>query len=120
MKEHDDYKRLKTSEHLEPCPCCASDAQLWQYSTSEAAPTEKVVMCSNGERFGPQDGIHGEGCPLYMPNQLHYRATIRDAIKYWNAFAKDLTAQQRRRRWERAKVLRAATTPPEQRHGSNP
>jgi len=115
---HDDYKRLETPPGLEPCPCCGSDAQLWQHSESEADPTEKAVMCANGERFGPQDGLINEGCPLYMPGQGHYQPTIKAAVKYWNEFAKALTAQQRKRRWERAQVLRVGASGQSQEGGN--
>lgn len=104
MKAHDDYKRLETPDGLPHCPCCGAEVELWQFSEAETAPTTKVVMCSNGVQFGPQDGLVGEGCPLYMPNQLHYRATIRDAVKYWREFAEALESQ----RAERDKQRRAA------------
>lgn len=84
---HDDFKQLECTEHLEPCPCCGSPAELWQYSVSPTAPTTKLGMCSNGDRIGPQDGIAYEGCPLFMPNDNFFRDTIRDAVRYWNEFA---------------------------------
>lgn len=87
MPTHDDYKQLDCDLPLQPCPCCGGKGQLWQYSVSPTAPTAKVVMCDNGERIGPQDGAVYEGCPLYMPNQNHYRETMRDAARYWNDFA---------------------------------
>ena len=60
---HDDYKRLELQpgQKLYPCPVCAADAELWQYSESETAPTKKLVMCSRGEAFGPQNGLVNEG-----------------------------------------------------------
>jgi len=108
MKAHDDYKMMDCpATPLEHCPCCGAGMQLWQYSTSETAETSKVVMCSNGDSFGPQTGSANGGCPLYMPPQDHYKATAREAIKYWNAYAKALLSLQRTNRWSRAKVLRA-------------
>jgi hypothetical protein len=98
---HDDYKQLDLSQLatappngrvLEPCPICASEAQLWQYSESETAPRKLLVMCSHGDRIGPQDGLVDEGCPFYMPKDGHYRETIRDAVRYWNELAKAIAA----------------------------
>lgn len=109
---HDDYKPLDTPEGLELCPCCGGTPELWQYSTAPDAPATKVVMCKTNEPIGPQDGLTNEGCPLYMPPDHHYRATIREAIKYWNDFAKALTALQRKNRWEHAQVLRATPAAP--------
>ena len=108
------YKQLDTPEGLELCPCCGSAAQLWQYSESATAPTSKVICCENAEQFGPQDGLVNGGCLLYMPPEGFYRPTLREAVKYWNEYAKALTSQQRARRWEAAQVLRsnAAMTGP--------
>jgi hypothetical protein len=77
---------------LDLCPVCGSAASLWQYSTSETAPRKLLVCCTNGEPIGPQDGLVGEGCLLYLPPNNFYRETIRDAVRYWNEFAKALTA----------------------------
>lgn len=104
---HDEYKKLDTPEGLEVCPCCGSVAELWKYSKSVSAPTSKAICCTNGEKFGPQDGMVNEGCLLYMPPDGFYRATVRDAVKYWNEYAKALTSQQRARRWEVAQALRS-------------
>ena len=106
---HDDYKRLELQpgQHLYPCPVCAADAELWQYSEAETTPTTKLVMCSRGEAFGPQNGLVNEGCLLYMPPGEFYKASIRDAVKYWNDYAVALGKIQRAGRWARAKVLRA-------------
>lgn len=104
---HNEYKRLDTPTGLELCPCCGSAAKLWQYSKSVDAPASKVVCCANGEQFGPQEGMVNEGCLLYMPPDDFYRATVREAVKYWNEYAKALTSQQRARRWETAQVLRS-------------
>lgn len=108
-KVHDIYKPLALPDTpLEGCPVCASTAELWQFSQTEDGPTTKVVMCSNGEKIGPQDGSAHAGCPLYMPDDEHYRATIREAVKYWNEYAKALGSLQRANRWKTAQVLRGA------------
>jgi hypothetical protein len=94
---HDDYKPLDTPQGvtLEACPVCGSAAALWQYSESETAPRQLAVMCTHGEAIGPQDGIRNEGCLLYMTPEQFYRETIRDAVRYWNEFAKALTAMRK-------------------------
>lgn len=107
-KAHDDYKKLDTPTGLEPCPCCGAVVEMWQYSTSETAPTQKVVMCSNSDAFGPQEGEAFGGCPLYMPSNGHYQPTIREAAKYWNEFARALQGQQRSRRWNAHQATREA------------
>jgi len=98
---HDDYKQLDLSQFvtappnpltLDPCPVCGSEAALWQYSESETTPRKLLVCCTHGEAIGPQDGLANEGCLLYMPPDNFYRETIRDAVRYWNEFAKALTA----------------------------
>jgi threonine synthase len=104
----DMYKKLDTPEGLELCPCCGASAELWQYAESDTSPTSKVVCCSTGDPFGPQDGIAGAGCLLFMPPESHYRATAREAIKHWNEYAKALTALQRKNRWEKHSALRGA------------
>ena len=106
------YKQLDTPENLELCPCCGSVAQLWQYSESATAPTSKAICCANGDKFGPQDGMANEGCLLYMPPENFYRATIREAVNFWNEYAKALTSQQRARRWEKARVIRSTQYKP--------
>jgi len=98
---------LPAGTHVEPCPVCGAEPQLWQHSTDfKSGPIEKVLMCSNGEKFGPQDGLTNEGCLLYMPPQDFYRGRIVEAVKYWNEYAKALNAQRRQRNWQRAQVLR--------------
>ena len=103
---HDDYKPLDLSGFvsappngrvLEPCPVCGSEAGLWQYSESETAPRKLLVMCSHGEKIGPQDGLIHEGCLLYMPGDNFYRETIRDAVRYWNEFGQAITRMRDRR-----------------------
>jgi hypothetical protein len=110
---HDDFKRLDAPPGavLEPCWCCGANAELWQYSTSETAPTSKAVMCGNGDPTPAQGALSpgASGCPLYMVPNDFYRATAREAIAYWNAQAKEFSAQRRKRNWERTQVLRAQT-----------
>lgn len=107
---HDDYKQIQFPEGSvhELCPCCGADPELWQYSTSPDGPATKVVMCSTADPIGPQAGLVNEGCPLYMPPDDHYRATIREAIKFWNDFSKALTALQRKNRWAHHNAMRGA------------
>ena len=110
-KTYDMYKKIETPEaqSLLPCPCCGAAAELWRYAASGTAPSTPVAMCTNGDKIGPQDGLAGEGCVLYMPPDNFYRATIREAVKYWNDFAKALEALQRKNRWKTAGVLRDGT-----------
>jgi hypothetical protein len=103
------YKKgeLPAGMLLEPCPVCGADSELWLHSRDFAnGPIDKLVMCSNGDRFGPQDGAMNEGCLLYMPPQEFYRARIIEAVKFWNQYSKALNAERRTRHWNRANVLR--------------
>lgn len=106
----DMYTELTTDAHMELCPVCGAKPGLWRYSESPTSATTKAVMCSTGETIGPQDGIANEGCLLYMPPDNFYRATEREAVKYWNEFAKAITARQRQNRWAAARVLRSASS----------
>ena len=106
------YKKaeLPAGMDAEPCPVCGADAELWQCSNDfKNGPIDKLMMCSNGDRFGPQDGAMNEGCLLYMPPQDFYRGRIAEAVKFWNQYARALSAQRRERNWKRAKVLREVT-----------
>lgn len=92
---HDDYKQLDHDpDKIERCPVCGSQAKLWQYSTSPTAPRQLVVMCEHGDPIGPQDGIKNEGCLLYMPPDGFYQERIASAVRYWNDFARALTAMR--------------------------
>lgn len=95
---HDCFKSIETpiGTTLATCPVCASEAGLWRYSDSPNDPTETLVMCSNGAAFGPQTGIQYQGCLLYMPPPEFYRDTIREAVKYWNGYAKALNELRER------------------------
>jgi hypothetical protein len=99
MSAYEQFRQLDTPDgtHLAPCPVCGAVAGLWRYSEAADAPTATVVMCSNEAPIGPQDGRLHEGCLLYMPSDDFYRATIREAVGHWNAFAYALTNQRRRR-----------------------
>lgn len=104
----DCYKKVDApvGAHIEVCPVCGAIGELWRYSEADDAPTSTAVMCTNGEKFGPQDGLRNEGCLLFMPPENFYRATLREAVKYWNEYAKALEAQRRKRHWESTEVLR--------------
>ena len=92
---HDIYKKLDVPADrvLTACPVCGSEAELWQYSETEESPTTKAVCCTRSESLvpGTEDGLMG-GCPLYMPPNHHYHATIREAIDYWDRYSKSLRA----------------------------
>lgn len=103
---HDDYKPLETPAGVERCPVCGSEAQLWQYSDSPNSPVKRLVMCSHGDKIGPQNGLIHEGCLLYMPGDDFYRETARDAVRFWNEFAKALSTLRRQNNWQHAQVLR--------------
>lgn len=75
----DDYTQLETTEHLEPCPVCCGNPLLWRYSENSSS---QVLVA-----IGPCTGIVNEGCLLYMPPDIFYRPTIREAIAFWNAYA---------------------------------
>lgn len=110
MKEGTElYKKgeFPSGASVEPCPVCGADAELWHHSTDfKNGPINKVVMCSNGESFGPQGSVADEGCLLFMPPRDFYCGRIVEAVKFWNEYAKALTAQRRGRNWKRAQVLR--------------
>ncbi len=105
---HDDYKALTTPDgtRLDACPVCGHPAELWQYSTSTDGPTTKLVCCTRGDPFGPQEGQAMGGCLLYLPPQPFYQATIREAVRYWNDYARALVKLRTAKHWETAKVLR--------------
>lgn len=114
IRLNEEYKRVTTPDdtRLEPCPVCGADAELWSHSLDfKNGPIHKVVMCSNGEKFGPQiaDGgcLHG-GCLLFMPSNDFYRNRIVDAVKYWNDYAKALDALRRKNRWKQHSAMREA------------
>lgn len=90
-----------------PCPVCGAKAHLFEFSEEANDPVQRVVMCENGKPLGPQQGVINEGCLLYMPPSGFYRATARDALRYWNEFADAITKQRERRiRLERERQQR--------------
>jgi hypothetical protein len=105
---HDDYRPMEPApaEPLEACPCCGSSARVWEYSEAPGATVQRVVMCDQSGSIGPRDSLVYEGCLLQMPPNDFYRGTGRDAVRYWNEYAKALTAAQRANRWKTAQVLR--------------
>ena len=105
---HDDYRLMEPppAEQIEPCPCCGSSARAWEYSEAPSATVQRVVMCDHSGDIGPRDSLLYEGCLLQMPPPDFYRETGRAAVRYWNEYAKALTAAQRANRWKTARVLR--------------
>lgn len=103
-----DYKLMEPqpAEPLEACPCCGSTARVWEYTEKAGAPVVRVAMCDHEGSIGPRDALVYEGCLLQMPPDDFYRGTGRDAARYWNEYAKALTAAQRANRWKTAQVLR--------------
>jgi hypothetical protein len=95
MKNHH-YKKVSKPDGtlIATCPVCGGAGALWRYSLTPDAPTVTAVMCDNGTKFGPQDGLLEEGCLLYMPPDGFYRGTIREAVKYWNDYAQALVARR--------------------------
>jgi hypothetical protein len=111
MATHNDYRlcSIPAGVFIEPCPCCGAEAAVWDFSERPDQIVRRVVMCSHGTAIGPQDGLVNEGCLLYMPHDQFYRDTAKDAVRYWNEFARSLGILARSNRWQRAKALR--TTP---------
>lgn len=93
VKAYDNYKLWSPPPDpatISRCPVCNSPGEVWQYSDSPDSQLLRVVMCTRGEAFGPQEGIVNEGCLLYMPPEAFYRATTKEAVRYWNDYAKAL------------------------------
>lgn len=108
MSVKDDYYLMEPppAEPVESCPCCGSSARVWVYAEDPTMPVTRVVMCDHSGSIGPRDALVYEGCMLQMPPDDFYRETGRDAVRYWNEYAKALTATQRANRWKTAQVLR--------------
>lgn len=109
MTEDFDKQEIPDGTVLEPCPMCASDAELWKRTVVTGSGDTQIhpfVCCGHGEPIGPQFSDVSGGCPLFMPPEDFYRARIADAVKHWNSFAKAATQLQRKNRWERACILR--------------
>lgn len=109
----DDYYLMEPppAEPVDACPCCGSSARVWVYAEDPTMPVTRVVMCDHSGSIGPRDALVYEGCLLQMPPDDFYRETGREAVRYWNEYAKALTAAQRANRWKTAKVLRTAGAP---------
>jgi len=75
---------------IAPCPVCGSQSELWRYSESKDSPSNPVVMCTHTDKIGPQDSLLTGGCFMSNPTDDFYKATIREAIEYWNSYAKAL------------------------------
>jgi len=110
---NNEYKLMEPppAEPLEACPCCGSSARVWEYVEKTGGPVVRVAMCDHEGSIGPRDALVYEGCLLQMPPDDFYRGTGRDAVRYWNEYAKALTAAQRANRWKTAHVLRSKTPP---------
>ena len=93
---HTEFKKLVIphESHLALCAVCGSVAELWQHSESMKSATSKFVRCTNYDGFGPQYREAYEGCLLCMPTSEFYKATIHEAVNYWNEYALALTAQR--------------------------
>ena len=105
--ERGEYKKGETPKcAIEPCPVCGSDAELWLFSDDfENGPINKLMMCTNGEKFGPQEGFMNEGCLLYMPPDEFHRSRAADAVKFWNEYARALVVQRNGRRAVVAEIV---------------
>ena len=105
---HDMYRRMQPPPKtaIEPCPVCGSEAVVWEFSEYPKDPVQRVVMCENGEKIGPQSGLTHEGCLLYLPPNEFYHGRGADAVRYWNEYAKALTAYRRKRGWETHQAMR--------------
>ena len=108
-----DYKLMEPqpAEPLEACPCCGSSARVWEYTEKAGAPVVRVAMCNHEGSIGPRDAQVYTGCLLQMPPDDFYRGTGHAAVRYWNEYAKALTATQRENRWRTAQVLRGEVKP---------
>lgn len=106
-RAYDNYKLWEPQPDpatIKPCPICGTSGEVWQYADKPDSQLLRVVMCKNGESFGPQikDGhvILG-GCLLYMPPNDFYRATTKEAVKYWNDYAEALLKMRKSNQGER-------------------
>lgn len=102
------YQKVTSFEPVWPCPVCSADAQVYTYrDDSVNGPVQKLVTCTAGGMFGPQDAdtIH-PGCLLFMPPIDFYHATIREAVKFWNDYARSLGVIRRKNNWNRHKITR--------------
>ena len=107
---NNDYKKMEPAptEQVERCPCCGSTATVWEYIDKPGAVVERVAMCDNFDGIGPRDTQAYSGCLLCMPPQDFYKGTGREAVKFWNEYAKALNAHRRAENWKHATLLREA------------
>ncbi len=105
---YDEYRQMEPPpvEPVEHCPCCSSSATVWEYSQNPTDEVTRVVMCDHQGDLGPRDALVYTGCLLSMPPQDFYKTTGREAVRYWNDYAKALNALRRSNNWTAAKVLR--------------
>lgn len=110
---HDEYRRMEPppAEAVERCPLCGNDAHVWEFSETPADIVQRVVMCERGDDIGPRSGLVWNGCLLYMPPQDFYKATGRDAVRYWNEYARATAKMRRANNWKHARVLREEPHP---------
>lgn len=96
MSTTHDYKPWQGELAVQPtrCPCCGSEAKVWQYVEKPGAPVLRVVMCD-----GPEFGVEAlpmllDSCLLQMPPQSFYNETARQAVAVWNLYAEALTKRR--------------------------
>lgn len=77
-----DASRVPT---LSPCPVCGSPAEMYRYQAEQDGPTTLAGMCSNSEDY---EADSESRCPFNLPPNHFYAATIKEAAKYWNGYAK--------------------------------
>jgi hypothetical protein len=108
MMAHEEFKLIKAPHEMrvEPCPVCGADAEIYQFSEAPGEDVQRVVMCSNTDPIGPQDGLVNDGCLLQLPPMAFYKATAKSAIIYWNEFAVALNAKRRANNWKNHSALR--------------
>lgn len=85
----DDYQKIEQAVHgqaLGPCPVCGSETAMWQYIDKNGVAT-KVVCCSRGDPIVEDDPMCG-GCALYLPPNVFYMATYREAATYHARFTR--------------------------------
>jgi len=83
------------ADAVDECPCCGDKASVWEYVESPNHPVTRVVMCDYSGSIGPRDAAVYEGCLLHMPPDDFYQPTGREAVRYWNEYARALTAVRR-------------------------